>query len=241
MRVTAWIPIVVVAALAAPLAACLPSMDFGADGGAADAAAAAAVDVDDASILARVANGAYRRDPGFRAVSRQSYPSAIAPANLNVWVTAADYAAYTRIAPDKSGSGASLSPGAIVVREVLDATGGVAKVTLMAKGPAGYNPAVGDFWFGVIRPDGTPMVDNGVTEMGKVQSCFGCHTPRASDGYLFGVPESDRAGAAGGGDMSVAVDGGARDLGAGHDDMCTGGRRGNGKCGADTTDGGNEQ
>lgn len=91
MRVSAWIPIVVVAALAAPLAACLPSMDFGA---ATPDAGAAAVAVDDASILARVANGAYRRDPRFVEVTRQSYPSAIAPANLNVWVTAADYAAF---------------------------------------------------------------------------------------------------------------------------------------------------
>ena len=238
MTLRPWIWIVVVAALAAPTVACLPAMDFGA--GNPDAGAVA---IDEQRILASVANGAYRHDPMFAAVSRQSYSSAIAPTNINVWVTAADYAAYTRIAPDKSGSGASLQPGAIIVREVLDGSGAVAKVTLMAKGPAGYNPMVGDFWFGVTTPDGTPMVSNGVTQMGKVQSCFGCHTPRASDGYLFGVPESDRVAGGttgGGGDLGVG-DLGVGDAGVASSDMCTGGRRGNGKCGGDTTDGGNNQ
>ena len=236
MRVRPWIWIFVVAALAAPTVACLPAMDFGPgnpDAGVDAGASASALTIDEQRILQSVANGAYRNSPMFAAVSQTAYPSAIAAATVNVWVTAADYAAYTRIAPDKSGSGSSLPPGAIVVREVLDANGAVAKVTLMAKGPAGYNPTVGDFWFGVIKPDGTPMVDNGVTQMGKVQACFGCHVPRASDGYLFGVPESDRR--SGGGDLGV------RDAGVASDDMCSGGRRGNGKCGGDTSDGGNDQ
>lgn len=239
MRVRTWILIVAVA-LVAPTAACLPAMDFG-GGGNSDGGA---VTIDEARILASVANGAYRHDPRFAAVSRQSYASAAAAARVNVWVTAADWGDYTRIAPDKSGSGASLAPGAIVVREVLDGSGAVAKVTLMAKGPAGYNPTVGDFWFGVTTPDGTPMVAGGVMQMGKVQSCFGCHVGRASDGYLFGVPESDRVGVGvgvGGADLGVGV--GVGDLGVGvggggGSDMCSGGRRGNGKCGADETDGG---
>ncbi len=246
MRMRPWIWIFVAAALAAPTVACLPAMDFGpgnADGGADAGAAAGAVAIDEQRILGSVANGAYRNSPMFAAVSQTAYPSAISAATINVWVTASDYAAYTRIAPDKSGSGSSLQPGAIVVREVLDANGAVAKVTLMAKGPAGYNPTVGDFWFGVIKPDGTPMVDNGVTQMGKVQSCFGCHVPRASDGYLFGVPESDRrsGGVTGGGSDLGVGDLGVRDAGVASDDMCTGGRRGNGKCGGDTSDGGNNQ
>lgn len=224
MRVRTWI-LIVAAALLAPTAACLPAMDFGSsgsnDGGA--------VTIDEARILASVANGAYRHDPMFAAVSRQSYASTAAAARINVWVTAADWGDYTRIAPDKSGSGASLEPGAIVVREVLDASGAVAKVTVMAKGPAGYNPTVGDFWFGVTTPDGTPVVDNGVTQLGKVSACFGCHMPRASDGFLFGVPRADRAtppptaGGAGGGD-----DGG---ISPGDMGDCGGHGHGHGGCG----------
>ena len=224
MRVRPWIWIFVAAALAAPTVACLPAMDFGPgspDAGVDAGASAGAVTIDEQRILRSVANGAYRNSPMFAAVSQTAYPSAIAAATLNVWVTAADYAAYTRIAPDKSGSGSSLPPGAIVVREVLDGSGAVAKVTLMAKGPAGYNPMVGDFWFGVTTPDGAPMVANGVTQMGKVQSCFGCHVGRASDGNLFGVPEIDRVaggvtgggGATGGG--GTATGGGGTTVGGG--------------------------
>jgi hypothetical protein len=162
---------------------------------------APAPQMDDAPILASVANDQYRHSAKFVPVSGKSYPSAVAaPSRINVWVTAADYPSYARITPDKSGSGATLAPGAMVIREVLDAKGAVAKLTLMVKGPAGYNPSLGDFWFGVTQPDGTPEIDNGIAKLGKLGDCFGCHTPRASDGFLFGVPMADR--------LMNAVDGG---------------------------------
>ena len=186
--------------------------------------------VDEASILASVAGGAYRQGARFEAVSGAPYPSAIAAqTDVDVFVTTADYAMYARISPDQSGSGASLTPGATIVREVLDASGAVSKLTLMVKGPPGYNPTVGDFWFGVTTPDGTPVVDNGVTQLGKVSACFGCHMPRASDGFLFGVPRADRAtppptaGGAGGGD-----DGG---ISPGDMGDCDGHGHGHGGCG----------
>jgi hypothetical protein len=186
--------------------------------------------VDEASILASVAGGAYRQGARFEAVSGAPYPSAIAAqTDVDVFVTTADYAMYARISPDQSGSGASLTPGATIVREVLDASGAVSKLTLMVKGPPGYNPTVGDFWFGVTTPDGTPVVDNGVTQLGKVSACFGCHMPRASDGFLFGVPRADRAtppptaGGAGGGD-----DGG---ISPGDMGDCGGHGHGHGGCG----------
>ena len=192
--------------------------------------AAGSGNVDEASILASVAGGAYRQGARFEAVSGAPYPSAIAAqTDVDVFVTTADYAMYARISPDQSGSGASLTPGATIVREVLDASGAVSKLTLMVKGPPGYNPTVGDFWFGVTTPDGTPVVDNGVTQLGKVSACFGCHMPRASDGFLFGVPRADRAtppptaGGAGGGD-----DGG---ISPGDMGDCGGHGHGHGGCG----------
>jgi len=188
--------------------------------------AAGGATVDEASILASIAGGAYRHGARFEAVSGAPYPSAAATqTDVDVFVTAPDYAMYARISPDQSGSGASLAPGATIVREVLDGNGVVAKLTLMVKGPPGYNPTVGDFWFGVTMPDGTPVVDNGVAQLGKVSACFGCHMPRASDGFLFGVPRADRAtpGGSGGG-----VDGGSApgDMGTpdcnGHGHGCNG-------------------
>jgi len=186
-------------------------------GPASPAPAASGATVDDASILASIAGGAYRHGAQFAAVSGAPYPSAAAAqTDIDVFVTAADYAMYTRISPDQSGSGASLAPGATIVREVMDGSGVVSKLTLMVKGPPGYNPTVGDFWFGVTTPDGTPVVDNGVTQLGKLSACYGCHMPRATDGFLFGVPTADRATpgttppATGGG----STDGGSSDGGA---------------------------
>ncbi len=216
MKLRLPIGIVLCASLAT---ACLPAFDR-----SSPSAAGGGATGDDAQILAAVANGAYRKTSAFRPVSSAAYVSAISTSQIDVWVTASDYASYARIAPDKSGSGATLAPGAIVVREVLDASGAVSKLTLMAKGPAGYNPMVGDFWFGVTTPDGTPIVSNGVPQTGKVQECFGCHMPRAADGYLFGVPMADRAppggdgGVAGGapdGGVAGAPDGGEGDTDGG--------------------------
>jgi hypothetical protein len=144
-----------------------------------------------------------------------------AQTSVNVWVTAADYASYTRISPDQSGSGASLAPGAMVVREVLGPDGAVAKLTLMMKGPPGYNPTVGDFWFGVTDPAGTPIVDNGVAQVGLLSQCFGCHVARASDGNLFGVSPAHRRGPGSTPPPSSdGADGGAAPADMGTSDVC---------------------
>ena len=147
------------------------------------------------TILAAVAQGAYHYSPQFTPVNHGAYTSAISPAKINVWVTSADFAAYSAIAPEKTGSGVKLAPGAMIVREVLGADGSPAKLTLMVKGPPGYNPDLGDFWFGVTEPNGTPLQENGAKLTGKLTQCFGCHIPRANDGYLFGVPLSARVAA----------------------------------------------
>ena len=76
--------------------------------------------------------------------------------------------------------------GTVIVREVLDANGQVAKLTLMAKGPNGYDPTLGDWWFGEADPTGTP------TKMGRLTECHSCHVPRANEDFLFGVPREDQ-------------------------------------------------
>jgi hypothetical protein len=96
--------------------------------------------------------------------------------------------------PERKGSGVVVRPGTLLIREVLGPRGEVAKLTLIVKGPPGYNPDLADFWFGVTDPDGTPVVDNGVKQLGKLTECYSCHLARATDGYLFGVPLDDRRG-----------------------------------------------
>jgi hypothetical protein len=150
-------------------------------------------EMNEPAILASVANGAYRYSTQFTPLNRVPYASAIADgAPINVWVTTADYLNYGKIVPDKNGSGVALPSGAMVVREVLGKDGGVTKLTLMVKGPKGYNPDLGDFWFGVTDPDGTPQQDANHKLTGKLSQCYSCHIPRANDGFLFGVPDEPR-------------------------------------------------
>jgi hypothetical protein len=145
--------------------------------------------VDEASGLTQVAHGAYVS----LAVVSDAYPSAIAPTNrVELWVSAADVADYARIEPDRSGSGATVPAGTLIVREVQDNGGAITKLTLMVKGPPGYNPDLGDFWFGVTAPDGTPLWDNGAQQLGRLTACYGCHQQRSADGFLFGVPPAWR-------------------------------------------------
>ena len=150
------------------------------------------------------------------------------------WVSTSSLAAYEAISPEVVGSGNTVPVGTTIVRAVLDEDGGVGELTLMFKGPPGYNSALGDWWFGVTDSNGTPDEADGGPEYGKLEACFSCHVPRSDDGYLFGVPLDDRASGgqsddAGGGGTGVdagvpAVDSGddsgdddaGKDSGGGH-------------------------
>lgn len=172
----------IIVGTAAVLAGCMA--DFPTTSPAIDATA-----IDESAIRAAVANGAYRYSPQFTPVNRGAYPSTVATGSrINVWVSSSEFAAYGKIDPGVNGSHARLATGGMIIREVLAGDGAVAKLTLMVKGPAGYNSDLGDFWFGVTEPDGTPLAENGATLTGKLTRCFGCHIPRATDDYLFGVP-----------------------------------------------------
>ena len=147
----------------------------------ADAAPAASpIGVDEASLLSMLPG--YAGSPAFSRLNLAPYMTALpSGAAVNVWVSMNAYAAYAGIAPEIDGTGIVAPEGTMLVREVLGDAGQVDKLTLMYKGPAGYNPGVGDFWFGVTDANGTPE------KVGRLEECYGCHQERARDGYLFGV------------------------------------------------------
>ncbi len=115
------------------------------------------------------------------------YTSALGEFNVN-WFVAGDLASYRRIHPETSGSGATVAPGTMIVREVLDAAGKPAKLTVMAKAPAGYDPSLGDWWFAVTDIRGVPLVADGALQVGRMEACHECHNARTRDDFLFGVP-----------------------------------------------------
>jgi len=143
-------------------------------------------------VLDAISNQGYLGSNSFRQASRTAFTSALGdhPDVMN-YVTTHSFPWYAKIASDQSNSGVSLTEGAIIVREVLDAQGGVAKLTLMVRGAPNSNPSVGDYWFGVTDPNGVPLVVDGQRQMGQLTACYSCHQMRASDGYLFGVASSN--------------------------------------------------
>jgi hypothetical protein len=126
----------------------------------------------------------------FTQVNTRADASAVGSFDINVYVTG-DVTTYERIHPETTTTVSPLAVGTLIVREVLNADGSIDKLTLMAKGPAGYDPSLGDWWFGEADPQCQPIVDSGGLELGRLDDCHSCHIPRQSDDYLFGVPAAD--------------------------------------------------
>lgn len=126
---------------------------------------------------------------GLAQLNARPYASTVAPATISVWFGGGAIGDYLRIRPDTTGSGAVLAPGALIVREVLNRDGSaVDKLTVMCKGPAGYDPTLGDWWFAVTDPAGTPLEDERGPMVGRLAGCHDCHVDRAADDFLFGIP-----------------------------------------------------
>jgi len=153
-----------------------------------------AISVDETAILSTLKT--FRSSPGFAKLNAEAYLTDLGTgALINVHVSMNGFASYASIVPEATGSGVEVPEGTLIVREVKDASGTVKSLTLMYKGPKGYNPDLDDFWFGVTDPDGTPVQQDGQAKVGKLAECYGCHLARSDDGYLFGVPAANRPGA----------------------------------------------
>jgi hypothetical protein len=157
-----------------------------------DAGSDEATDIGADRVLASVANEAYETSPDYAHATRTPYPStAAAGASIDEWVTASAWAEYAKINPLAPGSGAKVPVGTVIVRAVINAAGTTTKLTLMAKGPPGYNPDIGDWWFGETDPYGAPLKSDAGALTGRMTECYSCHLPRANDDFLFGVPQND--------------------------------------------------
>lgn len=122
-------------------------------------------------------------------VNARPYQSELGAFDVNNFVTG-DVASYRRIHPEEPNSDVRLAVGTTIVREVLDAQGRTEKLTVMAKGPPGYDPTLGDWWFAVTDPSGVPLVEGNALLVGRLVKCHDCHRERDRDDFLFGVPRS---------------------------------------------------
>jgi hypothetical protein len=130
--------------------------------------------------------------PSWPQVNRRADASAIGAYDVNIYIHG-DAEQYALIHPGSTSPSQPMAAGTVIVREVLDATGNVAELTLMAKGPAGYDPTLGDWWFAHTDPRGQPLPDDtGGLQIGRMLFCHTCHIPRQDQDYLFGVPQADQ-------------------------------------------------
>ena len=122
--------------------------------------------------------------------ARGPYTSTLGPFTINCYVTG-DVVDYRKIHPDQAGANVTVARGTVIVREVLDASARVTKLTVMAKGPPGYDPSLGDWWFAVTDPRGVPLEENGAVLRGRLTQCHDCHVDRSRDDFLFGVRSAE--------------------------------------------------
>ena len=131
---------------------------------------------------------------GFTHVNARPYKSALTTAPIiDVFADPDGVAAYERIDPGRSDSGVVVPRGTMIVRAVLGADGAVAKLTMMCKGEAGYDPTFGDWWFAETDARGAPIAgDDGAPLIGRLTACHQCHQDRSADDFLFGVAAAAR-------------------------------------------------
>lgn len=127
---------------------------------------------------------------GFKKINSISYASALNSQQLiDVYVSAFGADNYNLVAPEKSDSNAQLPEETVIVREVKNLDGEFEKYTVMVKGPVGYFPNGGDFYYGVFDAEGNVINDaGGQAQSGALAVCGSCHLPRSGDGFLYGVP-----------------------------------------------------
>ena len=185
--------IVIVREGPAPVATSHPAEDAG-PGEVTDAGSATdgpAKGFDQSILLRAIQNKAYVTSPAFSKASETFASSVTANTWVTEWISFQALSAYAEISPDAgpTRATAAMPVGTIIVRAVQNAAGDVTKLTVMCKGPSGFNPELGDWWFGVTDPNGNPLKDDGgVEELGKLTACYGCHIPHESEDFLFGVP-----------------------------------------------------
>jgi hypothetical protein len=96
---------------------------------------------------------------------------------MNLWVDEGSVATYESLGT------ADFAPGSTIIKEQLEPDGTLNSLAVMFKGPEGYSPDSGDWWFGIVRPNGN------VGPGGQPASCVDCHAGVQAQDWAWGLPE----------------------------------------------------
>lgn len=135
------------------------------------------------------------RESRYAMINASAYPTELSDTDvINVFVNESAASTYSQVHPESEGTGVRLPLGATIIREVLR-DGQLTKLTAMIKGPPGYFPEGGDYFYAVTSVDGSQILldDQGAPLAGRLESCGTCHAARMQDDFLFGVVESEQS------------------------------------------------
>jgi len=104
-------------------------------------------------------------------------------ASVFVWGSPEAAELYRSINPDDPTQALSFARGTTFVKEHFDEAGDLAGVTIMYKGPEGYDPEHGDWFWARVR-------GIEVTHAGRVDWCSDCHDAAHNTDFVVGFGKS---------------------------------------------------
>jgi hypothetical protein len=104
-------------------------------------------------------------------------------AMMQVWLQPEHVATYLSIIPSPRPE-LEFPAGTLIVKEHLDADSVPFETTIMYKGPAGYNPEGGGWWYAELDADGEVLVSG--TDL---PNCVDCHASAAASDWIYGLPQ----------------------------------------------------
>lgn len=94
---------------------------------------------------------------------------------MNVWVSGNAVDGYMGLP-----AATTFEEGSLFVKEQFNADGSLNSLAAMFKGPADYAPDAGDWWFGLVNPDGS------LGPNGQPGTCVDCHAMAEID-FAYGL------------------------------------------------------
>jgi hypothetical protein len=104
-------------------------------------------------------------------------------ASVQVWASPEVAETFLGIDPSNPSQAVSFQPGTTFVKEHFDAEGEMIGINVMFKGPAGYAPESGDWYWLQVRGDT-------VTHSGRVEFCMDCHAAAINSDFVVGFGKS---------------------------------------------------
>ena len=104
-------------------------------------------------------------------------------AAVHVWGIEDAVTKFMSINPDDPTQSISFDEGTMLVKEHLDEAGATVGLTIMYKGPPGYNPDARDWFWARTRGED-------VTDRGRVQWCMDCHAAAHNTDLVVGFRKS---------------------------------------------------